>query len=294
MAVITKYFLVLGVLSSLVGCASHTVQVDRLLESQGQYQSQVEIPDVPFIEQSAGHCGPATLAMALAWAGKPVSVETLVPQVYTPGMKGSLQTDMVSAARRQGMLAIPIKGFSNLMSELAAGNPVIVFENLSVSWLPQWHYAVVFGYDLKSQTVLMHSGPEANKRWDLRKFERSWELGEYWGLVVLPPGKLAASASELEQVRAAASLEQLGYLTEALTAYESILKRWPESLPALIGKGNVTYAEKKYQVSLAALERATRLHPNSISAWNNLSVVQLALGLTKQSETSARAAQSLR
>lgn len=269
------------------GCAAKTVQVDRLLLAPLSVSEHQEIPAVPFIEQSAGHCGPATLAMTMAWAGQPTDINLLVSQVYTPGMQGSLQTDMLSASRRNGMMAIPIQGFSSLLSEVAAGNPVIVFENLSVSWLPQWHYAVVFGYDLRQETVLMHSGPEAFKRWDLRKFERSWQLGDYWGLLVLPPGKLSATANELDHLKAASALEQVGQSQAAGISYQAILTRWPQSLGALIGWANVSYAAKDYAKSVESLLLATKYHPESAAAWNNLSVAQLAAGQKKKSEASA-------
>ena len=275
------------------GCAAKTVQVDRLLRTPLPISEQQEIVGVPFIEQSAGHCGPATLAMTMAWAGQPADINLLVSQVYTPGMQGSLQTDMLTASRRNGMMAIPIQGFSSLLTEVSAGNPVIVFENLAVSWLPQWHYAVVFGYDLPKEIVLMHSGPEAFKKWDLRKFERSWQLGDYWGLLVLPPGKLSATASELDHLKAAAALEQVGKNLAAGISYQAILSRWPQSLGALIGSANVSYAAKDYAKSVESLLLATKYHPESAAAWNNLSVAQLALGQKKKSEASAEISKKL-
>ncbi|MNK99810.1 hypothetical protein D3C87_1202250 [compost metagenome] len=200
---------------------------------------------------------------------------------------------MVSASRRQGMMAIPIQDFSNLLNEVAAGNPVIVFENLSVSWLPQWHYAVVFGYDLQEEKVLMHSGSEAFKRWDFRKFERSWQLGDYWGLLVLPPGKLSVTANELAHLKAAAALEQVGKVGEAGLSYQAILKRWPQSLGGLIGAGNVSYQEKDFIKSSEALLLATKYHPQSSAAWHNLSVAQRALGQIKKSQVSAQISKTL-
>ncbi len=165
--------------------------------------------------------------MVMNWNGRNISVDDLAAQVYMPGMKGSLQADMVSASRRNSMMAIQIEGLSSLLREVSAGHPVIVFENLALTWAPQYHYAVVYGYDLDQETVLMHSGPTAGKKWDMRKFERSWMLGDYWGLVVLPPGELAASGTELAHVTAAAGLEQLSKTAEAEKSYLAILKRWP-------------------------------------------------------------------
>lgn len=262
----------------LSACASSTKQADALSQAELHIPQVTELKGVPFIEQKVGHCGPATLTMALEWAGKPDKLAEVTSQVYTPGSKGSFQVDMISSARRQGMMAIPITGVQNLLLEVSAGHPVIVFENLALSWFPQWHYAIVFGYDLHNQTVLMHSGPEAFKRWDMRRFERSWKLADYWGLVILPPGKLAATSSELSHSQAAAALEQLGYLSEAESAYQSILSKWPQSLTALIGRANLAYSKGELATAEKFLLLATQNHPQSSEAWNNLSVVQRQLG----------------
>lgn len=261
----------------LTGCATVAHQTEDLLKNPPQSLSrQSEVPNVPFINQSVGYCGPATLTMVMNWNGKMITVDELGPQVYTPGMKGSLQVDMISASRRQGMMAVQIKDLSSLLAEVQAGHPVIVFENLALTWAPQYHYAVVYGYDLDKEHIVMHSGPEAAKKWDLRKFERSWMLGDYWGLVVLPPGQLATSGTELAHVTAAAGLEQLSKLAEAEKSYLAVLKRWPESLGALIGMGNITYAKKDFKSSVIYLRKAVTAHPDSEPARHNLAVAERA------------------
>lgn len=271
----------------LVGCASATPQTERLLVNASGLPKSVAIEGVPFVAQAANHCGPATLTMAMNWAGKSVTVEEVTPMVFTPGAKGSFQADMISASRRQGLMALPLEGMNDLLKEVAAGNPVVVFENLGLTWYPQWHYAVVFGYDLQHQYVLMHSGLEANKRWDLRRFERSWKLGEYWGLVVLPPDRLSATANELSHVRAAAALEQIKKLDEAHKAYQKILERWPDSLAASIGIGNITYAKKEYAASVQVLEKASQYHPNVAVIWHNLAIAQGAANMNSAARKAA-------
>lgn len=282
-----------SLLFSLSACVSSTKQVDSLKNSQLNIPTTTEVVGVPFIEQDVGHCGPATLAMALEWAGKADKLAEVTEQVYTPGSQGSFQMDMVTSARRQGMMAMPIVGLRSLLTEVQAGHPVIVFENLALSWFPQWHYAIVFGYDLNKQEVLMHSGPEAFKRWDMKKFERSWKLGEYWGLVVLPPGDLSATLPEYSHSQAAAALEQLGHVDEADLAYASILTKWPHSLAALIGRGNVAYTKSQLAKSEHFLRLAVKYHPESAEAWNNLSVVQGRLGKKQLAQLSKTKAENL-
>lgn len=276
---------------SLVSCASSTVQVDLLLRSKSAIPLNLprafEISDVPFIDQEVGHCGPATLTMSMLAVGAKADLAEITSQVFTPGMNGSLQSDLIGATRRQGMLALPIENLDSLLREVAAGNPVIVFENLALSWFPQWHYALVYGYDLDQEVVVMHSGPEKAKRWDLRKFERSWKLANYWGLVVLPPDRLSATADELAHLNAASMLEKQGLINNAYEAYSAILKRWPESLGTLVGIGNYHFSKGSFPLSAQSLERAVKLHPSSATAWHNLAIVQQKLKQTRNAKQSA-------
>lgn len=274
----------------LAACASATHQADQLLAERSHEPRVIRIEGVPYFEQAEGHCGPATLAMAMGWAGRDVGPTELATQLYTPGMKGTFQSDLVSAARRQGLLAIPLSGMRPLVSELAAGHPVIVFENLALSWLPQWHYAIVFGYDLEREEILMHSGPEREKRWDLRKFERSWKLGDYWGLIVLPPGRLASTGDEVAHVVAAAALEQGGHEAAAKKTYQAILGRWPRSLGARLGLANIEFRARRFERATSLLREVTVDHPNAASAWHNRAVAEAAMHDLRGARASAHRA----
>lgn len=258
----------------LVGCVTPARQTEALLASPGNLPVKHLIENVEFIDQSAGYCGPATLTMALRWAGKAVTVAEIAPQVFTPGFNGSLQTDLISASRRQAMMAVKIEGLNQLLAEVAAGHPVIIFENLSLSWAPQWHYALVLGFDLAKQEIILHSGHDPYYHWDLSKFERSWILGEYWGLVILPPGELAVAAGELANVTAAVGLEQAQKLPEAEKSYRKVLERWPTSLVALIGLANIMQKDGKKSEAIHLLKIAVKSHPDSKAAQHNLMIAQ--------------------
>lgn len=274
-----RFFILLIFAGFGLGCMTKAVQTKEFYaHPQQQPRTQkVEIVGVPFIQQEANACGPATLTMALRWLGKNIHVEQLMSQVYSENEKGSLPSDMISAGRRQGVVAVPIEGLQALMTELEAGHPVIVFQNLGLSWMPQWHYAIVFGYDIKEKKLLMHSGPEAFKEQDMAEFELSWNLGQYWGLVLLPAGELAASAGELTQASAAAALESLGFMDEAKKSYLAILQRWPRSLAAYVGLGNISYHEKSFQDSVNYLKAAAKVAPQSPAVLHNLELARTAL-----------------
>lgn len=95
------------------------------------------VDGVPFHPQDELQCGPAALAMVLNWSGIDVQPADLTPQVFTPGLKGSLQSALIGAARRHGRVAYPIVGSEALLAEIAAGHPVIVLVNLGFFWYPE-------------------------------------------------------------------------------------------------------------------------------------------------------------
>jgi tetratricopeptide (TPR) repeat protein len=171
-------------------------------------------------------------------------------------------------------MAVQITGFNSLLSEVNDGHPVVIFENLGLSWYQQWHYAVVIGYDLNREDIIMHSGHDEASRTDLKIFERSWKLSDYWALAVLPPGQIAKSAGELANMRAAAGLEMVGRNDEAQRSYESILQVWPKSVSALIGLGNLAFARGDYRASVNYLRRAHEIDPDSKAAEHNLKVAE--------------------
>lgn len=271
-----KYFLAGWLTLQIAACASPAHQTEKLLSGPIDGPPSHVLQDAPFVEQKAGYCGPAALAMAMQASGKMISVDALVPQVMTPGTKGSLQMDMISAARRNGMMAVQIENLNQVVAEVAAGRPVLVFQNLGLSWLPRWHYAEIVGYDLPKQEVVMHSGDEAFRREPLRYFERSWGLADFWGLVILKPGDLSVAGDELAHLKAAAGLEQARMLDEAARGYESILTRWPDSLGALVGRANIAYQKTDYRIAVDLLQRAAKAHPDSIVARHNLAVAEEA------------------
>ncbi|MBZ5782504.1 C39 family peptidase, partial [Klebsiella aerogenes] len=62
-----------------------------------------KIQYVPFIKQKKNHCGPATMAMVLKYAGKEIPLEELNQAMMTHKLKGTFQSEMISVARRNGM-----------------------------------------------------------------------------------------------------------------------------------------------------------------------------------------------
>jgi len=250
----------------------------------------LELTQVPFYAQEEHQCGPATLAMALTFAGTPRTPQQLESQVYLPQRHGALQPEMLAAPRRAGLLAYPLKpALGSVLQEVAARHPVIVLQNLGWNLFPQWHYALVVGYSLDRDEVVLRSGTTARLAMDLNDFARSWERAGRWAFVVLPPGQLPATAVEDDYVAAAASLERVAPAAAGV-AYAAALARWPANVVARIGLGNVAYGENRLADAEQAFRQATRDHPEAGDAWNNLAQVLHETGRDAEAMAAAQRA----
>jgi tetratricopeptide (TPR) repeat protein len=239
---------------------------------------KAELTQVPFFAQEDYECGPAALAMVAQAAGVKVIPESLVSQVYLPGRKGSLQPEMLAATRRQGLMAYPLKPtIEDVLREVAAGHPVLVFQNLAFAVYPVWHYAVVVGYDREQKLLWLHSGRTERMAISWSAFENTWARGQYWAMLALRPSELPATADADTYVNAAAALERVN-ATSAQTAYTTALQHWPNDRAALLGSGNTAYALGQREAAAKAYQQAVSSHPDFADAWNNLAQVLLELG----------------
>ena len=259
-----------------VGCSAFKrTQIPHLPDS---LPIAFELENVPFYPQTAYQCGPATLAMALTWSGQKISSERLKNQVYTPARKGSLQMDMVGATRRHGRIAYEILGPDAIFPELAGGHPVIVLQNLGLSWLPVWHYALVIGYDFNKEIIILHSGVSERKVMPYDTFAKTWSRSNYWGLLVLEPHKIPVVVSEKKYLLAIFGLERSRRFQAAAKGYQTALGRWSHSLGAAMGLGNCYYAMGDLDASEDAFRTAVSNHPQAGEAYNNLAQVLLEQG----------------
>ncbi len=231
--------------------------------------------------------------MVLAWIGYPVHADDLVGQVYSFARRGSLPTDMTGAARRHGLVAYSISTLRDVIAEVAAENPVIILQNLGSRERPRWHYAVVVGYDLVREQIILRSGLTRRAVSSFGHFERAWAPSGRWGLLVLPPRRLPATVNEQARLEAIVGLERAHQWQAAVEAYEVTHERWPQSLGALIGLGNSRYALNDFAGAEQAFRLATRGHSEAAAAFNNLAHVLAELGRGEEALTAARRAVEL-
>jgi len=241
------------------------------------------LDEVPFFPQQDYQCGPAALATMLTQRGIDTGPEQLVERVYLPGRKGSLQVEMVAAARSHDLLVYPLEPrLEALLAEVAAGNPVLVLQNLAFDSWPQWHFAVVVGYDLSNQTIVLRSG--TTRRWtgSFRQFERSWAKGDRWAMVTVMPDQLPQTAKETVWLKAANDLEQTGRIDAALQAYETAAEHWSGGL-SWFALANSWYAQGDKRAAESALRTSIQRDVSFAAGWFNLSQVLAERGCTVQS-----------
>lgn len=255
---------------------------------------QAELAATPFFAQEQYQCGPAALAMALGAAGFHVQPDALVSQVYLPAREGSLQVEMLASARRNGAFGVTIAPrMDALLTEVAAGNPVIVLQNLSLPMIPRWHYAVVIGYDLARGDIILRSGTTQRLVMSMSTFEHTWARSKYWGMVALAPGRLPVTTDESTVLDALVGFEKNGKASEVQKTYVAAVQRWPGNPALLIGLGNTAYTTGDRAASADAFRRATERDPRNAAALNNLAVVLMELGRLPEARKAAQQAIAL-
>lgn len=278
----------------LFACATPPQTRALLAEPSAGLPVAVELKDTPFHPQDRFQCGPAALATVLGAYSIDVTPGELVDAVFVPALHGSLPGEMTATARQYGMLAYPLQpSLADLLSEVAQGNPVLVFQNLGTSWFPRWHFAVVIGYDLASGEIILRSGTTRRWRTTLSVLERTWSGSGYWALVILPAGTIPASAQAGRYLQAAHDLEVSGKIYAAQSAYRAATRYWPDEPHAWMAYGNGLYASTDYRQAEAAFRKATMLAPAEAQGWNNLAYALVGTACPRQARQAAACAASL-
>ena len=180
---------------------------------------------------------------------------------------------MLAAARRYGRVSYVLAPrYADLLREVAAGNPVLVLQDVG-ALSTQWHYAVVNGFDYPSGTVYLRSGTQERQAMSFTALERSWIQSGYWAMVAMPPGRIAATATEDAWMNAVLPMARVADAHSATTALSTALRRWPDNQAAAVGLANQLHARGDLEPAATVLREARRRHPDSAILANNLAQV---------------------
>lgn len=266
----------------LAACSTPQTKALRMAAPAG-LPLHAELSQVKYYPQDAYQCGPASLAMLMHHEKINATPDQLKDFLYLPDKQGSLQVEMLATARRYGLLAYVLRPeLADVLTELAAGNPVIVLQNLGLSWYPLWHYAVVIGYDLNKEELILRSGSNERLVMPLTTFEHTWARSQYWAMLALPPERLPQTAIVENLIPSIAALEFTSPKTDTWPAYTAAMQRWPNNLLVSIATGNRAYNQGKLALAEQLFKQVTQDHPASAAAFNNLAQTQSDQGKYKE------------
>ncbi len=258
------------------GCAVQSAAIQS--EWPADLPDRAELDATPFFPQIDYHCGPAALATAVGAAGVVADPAAVAERIFLPARKGTLQVEMIAGVRREGLVATRIPPtLDALLREVAAGNPVVVLQNLGLSISPAWHYAVVVGYDRDAREIVLRSGTVRRELMSMRTFEHTWARAGSWAFVALQPGRWPVTARQEDVVEAAVGFERAATPKAALAAYASGVQRWPAEPVLAVGLGNSAYATGQMALAADAFSFSAQAH-RSVPAWINLSRTLLDTG----------------
>jgi hypothetical protein len=236
--------------------------------------------NVPFIPPRSELCGSTSIEMVASyWQSTTpyipkLSTEELEARTLIPAKGGTLQIELVTASRVNGLIVYPMEPtFEALFLELSADHPVIVLVNRSFSWHPMWHYAPVIGYDEKKRSLIAHFSDQPNEPLSIATFAALWKRSDNWGVVLLPPGELPASVSLKTFLRAVHEFEKIDKGSGAIRAYQSALERWPDDADILFALANSYYNASNLLEAERNYRKLLTLNPSHPLALNNLAIL---------------------
>ena len=269
--------LLAALLSTLTACQTPP-QTKQLLAAPPDIPSQHAIAQVPFYPQQEFFCGPTTLSEVAGFYGIIKSPDDIAPATFTPGLEGTLQIEMAAATRQLGMVAYQQRAnMSQLLSLVADDIPVIVLQNNSIAWLPQWHYAVVIGYDINAKELILHTGVTEAHRLNFSTFERTWQRANYWMLAMLPPDKTSDQLDPFIYTKACQDLINTRQAATGVAALTTATKQWPDYWLPYFLLGNHYFSAEPVQAA-HWFERGLPFAQQQVPYLNNYAMLLSELG----------------
>jgi tetratricopeptide (TPR) repeat protein len=249
------------------------------VSNYGPAPTRLELVNTPFYAQEQFQCGPAALMTLLTASGVETTLAAVTAQVYLPTRQGSVQTEILAATRAAERIPYVLTPrLASITAELAAGRPVLVLQNLGVSWAPLWHYAVVIGADSANKRIVLRSGTDRRRIMRTSVFLRTWQRSGFWAMTTLQPGDLPANPDRDRYIEAVAGLEQTGHYAAARDGWLAGRSHWPNDAVVRFGLANTEYARGNFvaarKLYLEMLSEDNRL----LTARNNLAMTLVAMG----------------
>ena len=285
------FYLLLAATLFLSGCVSRTT--GYVPSDFANLDPEINLSDIPFYPQRPLHCGPAALATAFGSQGKQIHPDQLATEVWTPGVRGSFAHDMVSSTRRNGLIPLRTPNdLPELLKLTADGHASIHLLNLAFNRLPQWHYAVLVGYDLERQEVLLRSG-RVKERWmSFYHFERSRRLAGHWGIFTANPDNIPVLSRWQPLYQELINLQEVAVPIYS-SALDTAINTYPSPWAFHYLAGNDAFVRNEFQLSAEHLVTAASMNAGHPLIWNNLAYAFNRMDCPADSYKALACAQSL-
>jgi hypothetical protein len=221
-----RWLLMSTVLVLLAGCASTSApQLPGLPD-------RVELKSVPFFRGNAYQSGPGTLASMLANHQVQVTPGLLDKPLHLPADPGSLEhtptleQNMTRVAREYGFVVYPLESeLRALLTQVAAGYPVMVRYSDGSAWWKTPRYATLVGYDRFKQTLLLNAGMYRRAVMSFGDFSSAWQDAGSWAVLIQGPRQIPAQVDRQRWLRATAELSAAGQEQAAEEALKSLARQ---------------------------------------------------------------------
>jgi hypothetical protein len=202
---------------AIAGCAS------KPATGMSGLPDRVELNSVPYFRGKANHSGAMALAALLRQQGIEITPGLLDKPLHLPEQADKLQASTQRVAREYGMVVYPLDAdLRALLTQVAAGFPVLVrYTEGSLFW-SEPRYAVVVGYDRFKNNLVLRSAEERRKLMKFSSFESTWRDAGSWAVLIQRPSQLPAEVDRQRWLTAADELSRTGQESEAAKAVKAI------------------------------------------------------------------------
>jgi tetratricopeptide (TPR) repeat protein len=270
---------ILAVSLLLGGCAT-----SKINEHLNENLPKEHLLKLEFIPQKKNLCGPTVLKMASQQYLPKVPFETYKQFTFREKAEGTFKSDMISSTRRLGLSPYRVPTLETMFQEIDQGRPVIIFQNLGLSWYTMWHYSLLVGYNSEKNIVYLHSGTTPYDHMGFSLFVRTWHRGENWSYVVVPPDVIPDHATIDEALDNATVFENLKEKELAKKVYAAMSTKWPDRFEPYLGLANLFYEEKNLKEAIQEILLALKASPNHPALLYNLASLYHETGESKKAQ----------
>lgn len=264
----------LGLMIWISGCASGP----SLSHHLRQPATREILNSVNFVPQDQKLCGPVVLKMANEYHQPARPLSDYKNLVYLEKLEGTLKTDLLAGARRLGLSPYAVPTVATMLEQVEHHQPVVVFQNLGLSWLPAWHYSLLVGFHSGKNLVYVHGGNKPYEALSFDRFVSTWRRGGEWAYVLVPASQVPSHAPFEEALDNGIVFERLEKTDQALELYSAMANRWPERFEPHLGRAQIFYQRGRHHQALVEIQAGLRKSPAHPALLFNLAELYHELG----------------